>query len=534
MGLPAASNESKFSNVVMFEQAKSLRNLKELSEKVDSTQKEVGDKENEKRVDALNENLKSLSAIIKKQTETAIKTAMKNGFGEDSAKAISNNNMSRQEKVAAGSMTRKFLLGNQSADDVKKGSWMNKIEQTTGLKVGKFSPSMAINGWLQKKEAAKAHEQEKGEFIKGALGNDKRAIALKNLKGEDYAKEDAGKRFEEMKAKEKEVAKHQAAMDESKAAGYSPKVKDTKARDKAAGELAMLDPRQKQFFAAEGKKADKGDTTFAAAEDKQESTAMEAANDAKMSGLQQAEVAADSAMGATLLQSLEVQKQMLQALQAGGGSGGSSGGSLVDSAVDVASNVAGKGKGLLGKAGGFLKAAGPGLLKGGVGALGGMALEAGGDALKENGYEKTGGAVSTLGTAASYAGTGAMIGSVIPGVGTAIGAGVGGAIGLGKGLYDNWGSMFGGKKKEEVTPTPQPTPDVSAAGPRSSGGDAPAAAASKNNEEVKAQGVGSNSSNTTVVNTSNNVSNSNTTQASRPGNRNQESSVSQYIGRRYG
>jgi hypothetical protein len=88
------------------------------------------------------------------------------------------------------------------------------------------------------------------------------------------------------------------------------------------------------------------------------------------------------------------------------------------------------------KGGGFKSVAG-GLVKGGVAALGGMALTKGGEYAKEQGYAKTGAGLDIAGTTASYAGTGAMIGSIVPGVGTAFGAGVGAAIGFGKGLYDN-------------------------------------------------------------------------------------------------
>ena len=96
------------------------------------------------------------------------------------------------------------------------------------------------------------------------------------------------------------------------------------------------------------------------------------------------------------------------------------------------------------KAGGYLsKVGGLGkLAKGvGIGAVAGLAgegLQMGGESLKEHGYEKTGKAVGVAGTATKYAGYGAAIGSVIPGVGTAIGAGVGGLVGAGKGIYDNY------------------------------------------------------------------------------------------------
>lgn len=101
-------------------------------------------------------------------------------------------------------------------------------------------------------------------------------------------------------------------------------------------------------------------------------------------------------------------------------------------------NVGGK---WLGKVGGVGKLA-KGLGVGAIGALAGEGIQAGGDALKEAGWEQTGKAVGVAGTATKYAGYGAMIGSVIPGVGTAVGAGVGGLIGAGKGIYDQY---FGDK-----------------------------------------------------------------------------------------
>jgi len=85
-----------------------------------------------------------------------------------------------------------------------------------------------------------------------------------------------------------------------------------------------------------------------------------------------------------------------------------------------------------------------------LGAAAGAGIEYGGEKIKEAGYEKTGKTVSTLGTAAKYAGYGGMIGSVIPGVGTAIGAAAGGIIGAGVGIYKNF---FGSDDEEEMETT---------------------------------------------------------------------------------
>jgi hypothetical protein len=136
------------------------------------------------------------------------------------------------------------------------------------------------------------------------------------------------------------------------------------------------------------------------------------------------------------------------------GSGG--GGSLLDNATDLLGGGKGKAPGKPGLGSrilGGLKSAGPGLLKGGLGAIGGMALGYGADKLVEAGHEKTGGALGVGAEALSGAGMGAMIGSVIPGVGTAIGGAVGGVAGGAYGLYKNWGNLFGGDKKQEITST---------------------------------------------------------------------------------
>jgi hypothetical protein len=91
---------------------------------------------------------------------------------------------------------------------------------------------------------------------------------------------------------------------------------------------------------------------------------------------------------------------------------------------------------------------------GAVGALAGEGIQYGGDKLKEAGHEKTGKAVGVAGTATKYAGYGAMIGSVVPGVGTAIGAGIGGVVGAGKGIYDQYyAGNVGSEKLSKATTT---------------------------------------------------------------------------------
>ena len=104
------------------------------------------------------------------------------------------------------------------------------------------------------------------------------------------------------------------------------------------------------------------------------------------------------------------------------------------------------GGGGLGRLGGRLA----GSLKGGLGGIaGGLALGAASDYAASNGMEKTGAGLDIASTAASFAGTGAMLGSIVPGAGTVLGAGLGAAAGGAYGLYQNWGKLFGesGQKK---------------------------------------------------------------------------------------
>ena len=381
--------------------------IKELLDKLNTSENQAADTQSIKRVETLNQNLDELNKVIKEQT----KIALKNGFGAQTANAIEKNNVGRVNQEEKSSGLRKYLIGND------KGGMIDKM--------------------LTKREGKQALAKEKKEFVDSAINNDPRSIALKNLKGEDYAKADAEKRFAEVKAKEADVTAAKARIDASKNAGYAPKKRDLEALDKQTKELAEIDPRMQSQAKANAKNiiAQGGD------ESTLESAKIKADSDNKMIALQNAEGANEMSMGKTLIDSLDVQKQMLEAIKAGGtGGGGGGGGSILETAADLAGNIGGKGK-MLGKAGKFLSKAGPGLLKGGLLSAGGELVEMGGDALTEAGHEKIGGAVSTLGTAGKYAGYGAMLGSVVPGLGTAVGAGVGGAIGAGVGLYNNWSNI---------------------------------------------------------------------------------------------
>lgn len=128
---------------------------------------------------------------------------------------------------------------------------------------------------------------------------------------------------------------------------------------------------------------------------------------------------------------------MLLANKMGGG-GGAGLGDLLSGA-----GKGGGGAGVLGRIGSTLVKAGPGLLKGGAGAIAGYGLGKLGDYETAQGNVKTGAGLDIGSKALEWGGTGAMLGSVIPGIGTAVGAGLGAVAGGAYGLYNNWNTLTG-------------------------------------------------------------------------------------------
>lgn len=473
-----------------------------------------------KREEQVTDSLKQLNATIRE--------AIKGGLGAATAARIGENDSSRQNVAGANSKLRELLLGGKGDEEVQGKS----ITGFTG----------AISKLLAKREEKAALKQEKKEFVQGALGNDKRAIALKNLKGEDYAKADAEKRFEEIKAKEKEIAEAQRRVDASKAAGYAPKKKDLEAVDKGTKELATMDPRMKSTL------------TRTAQEEAQEFDKKTKLDTVKAQG---DEVTIERGIGKSLIDSLDVQKQQLAALQQLvelGGSGGGSGGAssvaadLAEAAVDSAGNgKGGKGK-MLGKAGKFL-ARNAGKI-GAIGAVGMGAYEAysgyndaedavkRGEITKEEGQvkkgEAVGGGVGGAGGALAGAAAGAAIGSVVPVVGTAIGGLIGGALGYYGG--SKVGTAVGGAGVKAAQGF-QAGDTVAYDEMGNPIGSAPTSSekietGSKTNESLKVKG----NSAPTVVNAPTTINNNGSKGGSvdiRSPLRNQESSVNSYIQNRY-
>ena len=212
-------------------------------------------------------------------------------------------------------------------------------------------------------------------------------------------------------------------------------------RNLAAAKLVDIDPRYKGEKARDLESA--ADIKFAGPDDDKLNVSEE--EDSQLRAIESASKPTEELINITKVENERKTKAdaellaAIQNMQAAAGGGALSG---VASAAGAGAGVgagmlAKKGAGMLAKLGGAGKLA-KGLGIGAIGALAGEGIQMGGDKLKEAGYEKTGKAVGVAGTATKYAGYGAMIGSVVPGVGTAIGAGVGGLIGAGKGVYDNY------------------------------------------------------------------------------------------------
>ena len=107
----------------------------------------------------------------------------------------------------------------------------------------------------------------------------------------------------------------------------------------------------------------------------------------------------------------------------------------------MAGGVGGAGGGAGGAAMGTMRNGGNWMKAGGYALAGqavGMASEWGSQKAKDSGHEGLGKGIGVLGKSAEYALYGAAIGSLIPVLGTTIGAIAGGVIGAGKGLYDQY------------------------------------------------------------------------------------------------
>ena len=543
------------------------KTLKEDTADKDIQKSEKGKSTNEELVTSL----KSLEKAIKDNISKFIQNGGGEALGNKVAKEAGANDAVTNPNSKL--TMRKVLFGNTSKEDINKNSM--------------FGIGKKLNRYVEKREfRAAAKESDRGTIATGNLpNNDTRNIFAKKFGfGKTLQDKRADRMFEEKKAAEEKLANEQMRINRANEAGLVPLKKQTAARDEAAKDVIEKTPALKAEFTpevvkpkkskkaqaaeyevapvmeetpkkrgrkAKVEKAQEGDalpsnvipfpskakvdasTHTEKSEDQAEAQTLQAANDTAL-------VTAQRDMGATLIQSLDIHKQMLESLKKmaeGGGAGGEKssgeGGSLLESAGDLMGNKGGKGgKGkMLGKAAGFL-----GRHAGKIGAIGGVAMGAydaytgwndaeeaqqRGEITKEEANVKKGGAVGKgvggAGGALAGAAAGAAIGSVVPVVGTVIGGAIGGALGY-----------WGGSKAGEA---------VGEAGTKAfqgGGGDsAKIEDASKRNADAKVISTGTIGN--TIVNapTNNVISNSNSNTPTRSPVRNQESTVSRYINNRY-
>jgi hypothetical protein len=503
-----------------------------------------------------------VSDSLKKLNET-LKVAIKNGLGAATGKKIAGDTALRADAAGKSSGLRQFLLGGKSHEEVQNTS----ITGFTGF----------VSKQLKKREDKQALKEEKKQFVEDAMEHDPTVYARranlaggkKTAEGRAIAKEVAEKRFDEIKEKEAAVSKVHEKITAAEKAGYAPLKQDIKERDKATKELGLVDTRMKPI--AEGhtvvEEEKAGKAKFQADE-------IKAQND---------QVIQEAGIGKTLITSLDIQKQQLAALtkmaEGGGAGGAASGSSAVDTALDVAdaaSDLGGKGgKGkMLGKAGKFLSRNAGKIMKVGGAALAvgtaayegyneyqdakeeeknanadvdakvasGELSKADADKMKKENTgkadvkkgEAVGGAVGGGGGALAGMAAGAAIGSIIPGVGTVIGGAVGGAIGYWGGKKAGQAVGGGAVKAAQGFEAGDTVAYDEMGNPIGSAPTSSSAVtnASKTNAELK---TGKGKGDTNVVNaptTINNNSSGGKTDIRAP-LRNQESSVNNYISKRY-
>ena len=386
-------------------QTKALEKSNALSITAAANDDKMGEvkKDEAKRVNQLNENLKSLKDVIKDN----IKHAMDVGGAHKLADNISNKNAEQANDTRSG--LRKFLLGDQKGESTESHV---------------FGFSKVIDKMLSKMEEKQAYEKEKKDYVSGALKHDPNTYRVANFHGgmdtaagKAAATQKAEEDFHKIKEKEKEVTVIKEKIESAKKAGYNPLVKDEKALAKAGGELAQLDNRVKKDFAPAGANpafSPQGKSVVQAKDganpplspqgksvvqaklhDEEKEEAQNTAAKFNADNLK-----AEHDMGASLIQSLDIQKQQLEALKklvemggtgGGGGAGeSSSGGGLIESAMDMAGDLMGNGKNAKGAARGGAKAG-----AGKVAQMGGKAM----NFLKGNGGKLLG-AVGAVGMGA--------------------------------------------------------------------------------------------------------------------------------------
>jgi hypothetical protein len=427
-------------------------------------------KEETKRTKELNDNLKGLKEAIKEN----IKSFVKSGGGQAMAKQL----VAKEAKQPAANTLRKVLFGEQKAEDTKKESF--------------FGFTGALSDKITKREKEQQTQRDKKEYVDAALkSNDKQIIGVRNLagtataeqraEGEARAKKYAEDKFDEIKKKEAALAEMERKISAVESAGFNVKKATRDERDAAAAELAEFDPRRKaEFVPVKG--SDKQIKQTEKSEDQAES-------DTLITTFYSDTIKQQTEMGATLIASLDVQKQSLESLKKiaelgiSAGEGGGSGPSIdvdLPSRAGKAGRVgkAAAGAGMLSKAGGFL-ARNAGKI-GAIGAVGLGTYEAvsgyneaeeqvkSGQISKEEGQVKkgeavgsgVGGAAGAIGGAKAGAVAGAALGTIVPGLGTVVGGAVGGLVGGAAGYF---GGSWLGKKAGGAVASPGETPGAKTA-----------------------------------------------------------------------
>ena len=223
-------------------------------------------KERAKKEEELTDSLKKLIKVIEIQTKGLGKVVGSNkdtssvvetqetgtpgklatgGLGETVGNKINAKEGALKEHAQASSGLRQLLLGGKSSEEIKKSSI--------------FGFSSFVDKALSKREEKYAHKVEKKQYIEDAIKHDPTSYAreanfkggMKTAEGRAVAEASAGKRFEAIKEKEKEVTQVHDKIESAKEAGFAPLKKDIESREKATKNLVAVDTRLQAQFAEE-------------------------------------------------------------------------------------------------------------------------------------------------------------------------------------------------------------------------------------------------------------------------------------------
>jgi len=408
---------------------------KTLAEPVIKDSKEIKSKQEElKSNEKLLDSHKKLTTNIEKLTKTISDSVL----GKNKAKADRAEDIAGKQKLdyrGIGQQFKEKIMG-RGGDKFDTNSLRYKLGSLRGLArtTGLVSEGGFIDNKLAVREerlrtATRMTEANAGMENLKQFGSKAAVEQYYQRRGQDTIKARAGLQSEEYN---REKYREAGISDEEyeRTTGGRQQVKKLAEAGQA---VINVDPR------LQGEK--KGDIRFAGPDEDKLNVSEE--EDSQLKAIESASEPTEELINITKVENERKAKADTDLLEAVKGIETSGGGALGGLANAASGLVGGKGKAIgtgakyLSKVGGVGKLA-KGFGIGAIASLAGEGIQMGGDKLKEAGYEQTGKAVGVAGTATKYAGYGAMIGSVVPGVGTAIGAGVGGLIGAGKGVYDQY------------------------------------------------------------------------------------------------